>query len=237
MSASHAAVVPLLALGLCIAGPACPAAEIDPADIQATGAPNGAYRDAVRWRGLQTEVVYLRPGAPLPSGEVALPAAPGVPDPEAERRAWAIAAGLVLLLILAFGLWYGRGVSAGFGQARDPLRRNPQRRGEEDPDAGLPADAFLGSLAGMRDRRLALILLVARALERAAEANGLRLGQSQTARDVLRVLPRGWPHLDALRRLVSEAEIVRFGGRDLGEERWRACLDAARPLFAAGRPV
>ena len=78
---------------------------------------------------------------------------------------------------------------------------------------------------------------ISSALERAAEANGLRLGRAQTARDVLRVLPRGWPHLDALRRLVREAEIVRFGGRDLAEEHWRACLESARPLFAAGRPA
>jgi hypothetical protein len=224
-----------LALALGIAGPAGAAAGIDPASVEATGVPNAAYLDAARWRGLQTEIVYLRPGAALPDGEVAVPEAPGVPDPEAERRIWAITAAMVLLLALAFAAWHGRGISASFGSARDPLRRGAAPPGEKVPVPDLPAAAFLAGLAAMPDRRRALILLAASAIEQAAVANGLRLGRSQTARDVLRVLPRRWPHLDTLRRLVSEAEIVHFGGRDLAEERWRACLEQARPLFATGR--
>jgi hypothetical protein len=234
MRVSPTALALVLALGLALAGPAGAAAGIDPAHVEATGAPDTAYLDAVRWGGLQTEIVYLRPGAPLPQRDVAVPEAPGVADPGAQRRVWAIAAGTVLLLVLAFAAWYGRGVSAAFGSARDPLRRAPEPGGAS-PAVDPPDDAYLAGLAAMPDRRLALILLVARALDQAAAANGLRLGRSQTARDVLRVLPRRWPHLDALRRLVAEAEIVRFGGRELPEERWRACLEQARPLFAAGR--
>ena len=78
---------------------------------------------------------------------------------------------------------------------------------------------------------MALILLVSRALERAADQNQVRLGRAQTARDVVRVLPRGWPHLGALRGLVREAEIVHFGGRDISDEKWEECLAAAQPIF------
>lgn len=84
----------------------------------------------------------------------------------------------------------------------------------------------------MEDRRKALILLTGHALERAANMNDLRIARSQTARDVLRILPRQWPHRDAVRTLVREAEIVHFGGRDIAEETWQACLTAARPIFS-----
>ena len=199
----------LLALGL-FAGAAIGATEIDPGDVEPAGAPDAAYLDAARWRGLQTEVVYLRPGAAPPAGEVAVPAAPGAPDPEAERRAWAIAAGMVLLLVLAFAVWHGRGIPVPFGAVRDRLRRG-RHAASGEPAAAVGAaspDEFLATLAAMPDRRTAMILLVGQALERAAQVNGLRLGRAQTARDVLRTLPRRWPHLDALARLVSEAELV-----------------------------
>jgi hypothetical protein len=65
MRVSPTALPLLLALGLSVAGPIA-APGIDPAEFAPTGAPNAPYLDAVRWRGLQTEVAYLRPDAPLP---------------------------------------------------------------------------------------------------------------------------------------------------------------------------
>ena len=94
---------------------------------------------------------------------------------------------------------------------------------------------LLASLREMADRRQALILLVSRALERSADINQVRLGRAQTARDVLRILPRNWTHIAALRGLVREAEVVHFGGRDLSEERWQECFQAAEPIFRRGR--
>jgi hypothetical protein len=230
---SRAAV--LLLLVLC---PPAGAASVHPADIESTGTPNAAYLDAVRGRGLQTEIAYLHAGATLPDiGGVAVPEAPELPDPGAERRNWAIFFGVLLALILGFAVWHGRGISASFGAARDPRRAGAPADEAPAPTRDLPADAFLESLRAMPDRRRALILLVARALDRAAAANGLRLGRAQTARDVLRAVPRAWPHFETLRRLVAQAEIVHFGGRELAEEQWRACLERARPLLGAERPA
>jgi hypothetical protein len=69
MRVSRTALPLLPALGLSVAGPIA-APGIDPAEFAPTGAPNAPYLDpyldAVRWRGLQTEVAYLRPDAPLP---------------------------------------------------------------------------------------------------------------------------------------------------------------------------
>ena len=236
MRVSRTALPLVLALCLPSAGAPVDPRTIAPDDIEPAGAPNAAYLEAARWQGLQTGIVYLKPGAPLPEGAVAVPEAPDVPDADAERRSWTIIAGAVLLAVLAFAAWYGRGITASFGSARDPVRRGAGPTAEAAPARDLPPDAFLASLAAMPDRRRALILLVARALERGAEANGLRLGRAQTARDVLRALPGRWPHLAALRQLVAEAEIVHFGGRDLPEGRWQTCLDRARPLFGAGQP-
>jgi hypothetical protein len=233
MRVSRAAV--LLLLVLC--SPA-DAASLDPADIEPTGERNAAYLDAVRGHGLQTEIAYLREGAALPDfGGVAVPEVPDLPDPAAERRNWAIFFGVLLALILGFAIWYGRGISASFGVARDPRQAGVPAGETPAPSRDLPAEAFLESVRAMPDRRRAQILLVARALERAATANGLRLGRAQTARDVLRAVPRAWPHFETLRRLVAQAEIVHFGGRELAEDQWRACLDGAQALLGAERPA
>ena len=227
-----------LAVVLALAAPAL--AAVDPADIEPTGPPNAAYLDAVP-RGVQAEIIYMRPSAafdPEAIAEGEPPRPPRTMDAEAERRTWGIVFGVLLVAVLVFAAWFGGRIPVSFrGRAADGCRRGPETAGETAAAPPLPADAFLDRLRAMADRRMALILLVGRALEAAAAANGLRIGRAQTARDVLGAVPRRWPHFDALRRLVREAEVVHFGGRDLPEARWRECVEAARPLLAGGRPA
>lgn len=230
--------LPVLLVPLVLLGAPATAKAADPADIEPTGQRNAAYLDAVRGMGLQTEVIYLRPAVafdPRTHAGRTPPEPPRAPDPETVRTIWGLVFGALLIGTLIFAAWFGGRIPVSF-RARGGDKRRRGTGAEEDaavaPD--LPADAFLERLRGMADRRAALILLTGRALETAADANGLRIGRAQTARDVLRAVPRRWPHFETLRGLVREAEVVHFGGRDLPEARWRACLDAALPLLRPG---
>lgn len=215
------------------------AAAIEPEDIQTTGPLNAAYQDAIWGTGIRAETIYLRPEAtftPTGNTEIKVPeAAEHAGDIDArERWFWAIVFTLVLAAIIYVFVRNAGGVAVSF------------RRTGDDPKAARTADgrnsgggsgdqegleAFLAGLAAMADKRAALILLAGRTLERAADANGLRLARAQTARDVLRALPREWEHLAALRRLLHEAEVVHFGGRGVPPLRWEACVAAARPIL------
>ena len=62
-------------------------------------------------------------------------------------------------------------------------------------------------------------------------------GRSWTARDVIRAVPEGWPHLPALRQIAGQAEIAWFGGREVDHNALAACLDRARPIvLGTGTP-
>jgi len=142
----------------------------------------------------------------------------------------------VLLFTLSFGASYGGLPTASLARRPEDGRRRDAHRSRVGTDTGDAADArtwvFPDDLLRMDDRRAALVLLLNRALQRAAELNGMVLVRSETARGMLRALPRGWPHLAALRRLVEEEELVHFGGRDIREQAFGECIEIARPLFA-----
>ena len=234
----------VLALPLVCAGGAN--AQLTERDFEQTGEPNETYLEATKGHRLQTEVVYLKPDAGFKPDENVRIVVPESPEERAQGSAtgtrWTL--GIILGLLLAFVLWVvitqggAIGVSFGSNTARDGRRGADDERPTDDELEAInrqPLDQFLASLRNMADRRQALILLVSRALERAADTNNVRLGRAQTARDVVRLLPRNWTHFGAMRGLVREAEIVHFGGRDLSEEKWQECFAAAEPIFQRGR--
>ena len=147
-----------------------------------------------------------------------------------------IVVGLIVVAILVVFVMFGNRINVSFGKTTEERRASREARAArmDRLTEDLPVEGLLGRLASMDDRRRALILLTGHSLERAAEMNGLRIARAQTARDVLRSLPRQWHHMDAIRRLVREAEIVHFGGRDVSEETWTDCLATARPFFGPG---
>ena len=236
-------------LALVLAVPA--GAAVKKEDIIDPGALNEAYIDLVSGQRLQTRIPYLKPDTDFQPEETELQMVRPDPEPEVGREQtnvtmnrWTagLMFGALLIGVIVLFVLYGGGISVSFAsEPKDGKREDVADDAEEDKARAAlmaqPIDSFLESLRRMTDRRAALILLVSRALERAAALNDLRLGRSQTARDVVRVLPRSWPHLGNMRRLVREAEIVHFGGRELPEEIWEECLDAARPIFGEGRPA
>ena len=219
------------------------AQEITQDDLEPVGPRNEAYEDAIWGQGLQSEVIYLRPSVAFEPDQRVRVKVPEPEDPAGDSREARFIIGIVLAAILAAIIYVvvvnSNGVGVSFRDTKD--RRRSDARREDTPEetgSDQPLDQFLAGLAAMADKREALILLVSRALEWAADLHQLRLGRSQTARDVLRVLPVDWAHLPAMRGLVREAEIVHFGGRDITQERWEECLATARPIFAQpGRGV
>lgn len=228
----------LLMIALAVAGPSGHA-QMTTDDVIDPGPQDQAVKDALAWERLQTDVKYLRPDTDFRPGEdieVKIPEKPD--DPEQEREASRLSSGLfavlLIVVVLAVLIFFGNRINVSFGRTTETRREvgdGDEKEHRLVTGVELPKDGILDHLAGMADRRRALILLTGLALERAARMNGLTLARAQTARDVLRILPRGWNHLGAMRQLVREAEIVHFGGRDLAEETWQACLSAARPLF------
>lgn len=238
----RAGVAVLLLLILGLAWPAGPAhAQMTTEDLVDPGPPDGDVRSSTRWQRLQTDVRYLRPEADFKPGEdIEVVVPPRPKDTEevrsANRLTTGIVVGLIVVAILVVFFLFGNRINVSFGKTTEQRRASREERttrlGALTED--LPPEGLLDRLAAMADRRRALILLTGHSLERAAEMNGLRIARAQTARDVLRSLPRQWHHMDAIRRLVREAEIVHFGGRDVSEETWATCLATARPFFGKG---
>lgn len=226
-----------LAAALMLALPAL--AQVTEEDFEPVGPPNEAYMDAIWGKGVQSEIIYLRPSAPFKADEkVRIDVPREDQDSETSGAAVRWTIGLIAFAVFAAIVYVfvvnSNSVGVSFRTTRDDNRRGDATGGqnmEEDDLSGQPLDEFLTRLAAMADKREALILLVSRALQRAADMHNLRLGRAQTARDVLRILPVAWPHMQTMRGLVREAEIVHFGGRDITSERWEECLDAARPIF------
>ena len=212
-------------------------AQMTTEDLIDPGPPDAEVERATGWERIQDDVRYLRPEAAFKPGEdirVVIPPKPAARDEAQAAEKWTT--GLTVLAIVVAVLvifaMFGNRINVSFGKTSEKRRAQPDDR--EQPDLAtqdVPRDGLLDHLAAMPDRRRALIMLTGHALTRAAKDNGLTLARAQTARDVLRILPRQWHHMDAMRRLVREAEIVHFGGRDVSEQTWSDCLAAARPIF------
>ncbi|MSU88107.1 DUF4129 domain-containing protein [Rhodobacteraceae bacterium 2CG4] len=198
---------------------------------------NPAYERRVLLNRLQTDLVYVD----RLRGEIPLDAAPAPPDARAAEPAsdrsgvLRLTTRLALLLLVglaAVALFRRRGwLAERFGplpQGRRARRTAAPARPDAAPAEGA---ALLARLRAMTDRRAALVALLSATLDAAAEQNGLRLGRSETARELLRRLPRDWPHLPALRTLVMTEELVQFGGRPLPGPTFHACLGAAAPIL------
>lgn len=215
-------------------------AQMTTEDVIDPGPRDEAVERAISRERSQVDVKYIRPDADFRAGEdiqIKIPDKPESPEEvrQADRTTSGVLAFLLIAGVIVVLVLFGNRINVSFGKTSEEKRKAraaAEREGRLLSGVDLPRDGILEHLAKMADRRRALILLTGLALERAAKLNGLTLARAQTARDVLRILPRQWPHMGAMRQLVRQAEIVHFGGRDLAEDAWQGCLDAARPIFA-----
>ncbi|MCR9129763.1 MAG: hypothetical protein NXI12_09585 [Alphaproteobacteria bacterium] len=140
---------------------------------------------------------------------------------------WAAVA-LVILSGLGYLVWkYGR--VSGPGQAPRSRSRSGRAREQVRAAAAEPGLTFEAVLA-MDDLSRALGALLSLALSAAARLAQVRLTRSDTAREVLRRLPRDFEFFNALRTLVAEAERVRFAGAEISAEQFMALAESVRSL-------
>lgn len=215
------------------------AGPVDAADRTDRPLSPQAYVDAMRGRGIDINVDYLDPAgpAPEPGRDLDLPKVAG----ETETTGFWDVNGLADLIPVTIAIAILAAVVFGAakygGVARWSLARPLQagRRRQDRPGAGAHSEqrepADLPAIVAIPDRRRALVMLLRLALERAAAANDQVIGSSQTARDVLRSLPAGWPPLSSVTELVRLTELVHFGGRPLSESGFQDCVRLVQPIL------
>lgn len=205
-----------------------------------------AYQQAIRFSRLQSDLVYIdRLDGPIPMEGVPLRSAPesvegrsdgGTELFEASQLVSRVALGILALFLVVTLIKGRRGLLHRLGRNPDDAARAGTAAAAaaiaEPPDESHMA--LIERLRGMSDRERALVALIEAALTSAAMQNRLRLGRSETARELLRRLPSSWPHITGLRRLVMTEELVQFGGRPLAETTFEDCLRRALPILRAG---
>lgn len=145
---------------------------------------------------------------------------------------------VALVVIIGLVMFFGSG-----GVLLSSAPRDLKKRQGEAPESWHTSDAsveerpndFLQRIAAMADRRQALVLLLRHCLLHAADITGTRLFRSDTERAVFARLPATMPDRERLEHLLSEAELVHYGGRALQEGHFDTLLGSARALLSVGR--
>jgi hypothetical protein len=191
------------------------------------------YLRAIRLRGIDTDVAYFDPSAPPPkldtTQEPPKPAADQA-DPTIDNR-WipGLIVGGILVAVAYFFLRFGGRFTVSLGrEAGNPDSSRPRIRGQ----APIWAEklAPLDEILRMEDRQRALVLLTQKVLATAIAANGILMQRSWTARDALRQLPESQAR-ELLRKLVTMAERVQFGGRNVSEDEFNDHVANCRYLL------
>jgi hypothetical protein len=209
---------------------------------QAFSAVAGEYVAACRLNGVRCTLVY---GGGAEKAEVAPdttspPARPFTPPEPAVDGPVAVVLVLVgLAVVIGLAMYFGNG-----GVLLSSAPREIGKRQGEAPESWRLSDGkaqerpsdVLQRIAGMADRRQALVLLLRHCLLHAADVTGTRLFRSDTERAVFARLPQTMPERERLEHLLAEAELVHYGGRTLAESRFDALLASARGLLSTGRP-
>ncbi|MBB3590650.1 hypothetical protein FHX08_000994 [Rhizobium sp. BK529] len=145
---------------------------------------------------------------------------------------------VALAAVIGLALYFGNG-----GVLLSSVPRDVKKRQGEAPESWRTSDAgteerpsdFLRRIASMEDRRQALVLLLRHCLLHAADVTGTRLFRSDTERAVLARLPVHMPDRERLEHLLTETELVHYGGRPVAESHFGALLVSARSLLSIGR--
>ena len=242
-------VCPLLLaclLSVLISSPPVHAQADDPEVLPAPVGESGkAYESAKRFRGIESDLIFLRPEArPEEYWDKSVQTRKDYTVDRSDdwpftRTLMIVVAAAVLIAVCLFAVRFAPNATFNTASPSDGRRRDAGRRrsGEEPAESGSGAvggHEFFARLQTMADRREAIILLLKRCLEIALDANNLALGRSQTAREILFRLPKTWSHIDALARIVRVEERVQFRGEDLPEPVFQESLELAKPMFGLG---
>ncbi|WP_120635711.1 DUF4129 domain-containing protein [Ruegeria sp. EL01] len=226
--------VPIFSCFLCAFSPAnAQEAALSRTDISASGQ---EYLKAVRYRGIDTDVVYFDPTRPAPPLDTRF-------TPETERRQsvtldnrWVVGGvSAIVLIFLALFVYFGAsGTSVAFGS----ISENARRRGGREPTDERPDSEEIPDLEAilrLQNRDQAVAGLAQLALGNCLTANEVLFKRSWTHREALRSLPQNLWYIADLRALVLESERVNFGHRSISEVDFRNLLNRVRPILSEVR--
>lgn len=190
--------------------------------------PSGeAYLDAVRGKGLQTDISYRTAEAEV--DEPDLPENRGGGSEDLGKTVGWILLGLLLvaLAVLTYRSRNALSEMAGpRGRAKFPAAPRPVRKEPGSIDHDL-----IERLRAEPDPREGLRLVLQRILALVAEESSIPVKRSLTTREIMQRLPGGLSHRDALETLASEVERVVFAGQSIEQDRYQYCLSLAVPFL------
>ncbi|PUB17483.1 hypothetical protein [Yoonia sediminilitoris] len=138
---------------------------------------------------------------------------------------------VLLFLFLKFG--------AGGALLRpDPnVEKKPRKRAKAWGLTAAEGSAgdILAQIRAMPSRREALILLLRHCLLQAADETNTNFRRADTEREALGRLPDGWRRYTQLKTILTKAELVHYGGRDIGDDEFEALLQNGAQILTEAR--
>lgn len=200
-----------------------------------------AYFDYAQSRWQRTQAQYLTEDADPELGPVSEKPKVELSAPSGTRGGISQLIATLFLVLFFLGIlffWWNNRTGGGLFNTK-PADGRVGGAVDDAVNPMLEADAqgqiSLNSLMEISNPREGIRVLMVQALARAARQNDIVLRRSLTTRDILRRVPVKWQHRAILRDLVSRAELVLFGGRDISIEEYRAAVEFAAPLLEKKR--
>lgn len=208
----------------------------DPVEIGDAGK---AYLNAVRLRGISTDVSYYDPDGPAPALDTQQQPETEKQDETSPERVtmsrWTVGliAGLFLAGIVYVILRFGGDIAISLDRdAANPDRQRRHMKGA--PPAWAEKLGSFQDIMKIEDRRRALVLLTQKLLATLATGHGVLMQRSWTARDTIGHIPLQPAQQSLLRSLVLTSERVQFGDRDVSEDEFSAHVSSCQQLLSAG---
>lgn len=199
-------------------------------DLSASGQD---YLKAVRYRGIDTDVLYFDPTKPAPPLDTNF--TPQTENQHVQLSAdsrWIVGAiSAAVLIFLALFIYNSAGkTSVSFRKSSHNARSKGQHnRYNATQEAEEITD--LEALLRLKDRDLAVTGLAQLALSHCLAANEVLFKRSWTQREALRSMPQNLWYISDLRALVLESERVNFGHHSISENDFDALLARIRPVL------
>lgn len=143
---------------------------------------------------------------------------------------WGLAAALLATII--YLVWrYGAAIQVGLSANAEEGRTDAGEAVSGPVLSAEPKALSIEDVLAMDDAARALGALQRLVLEAALSAMNASLQRSDTARAVLRRLPRDWKHYLPVADLVRRAERVRFAGDEIDRTGLEAAVESVRPVL------
>ncbi|MFD0916809.1 DUF4129 domain-containing protein [Pseudahrensia aquimaris] len=235
----RAALIQLSFMVMALLSAAFPATHAAAQDATEAAEINTELRNELRARWQRTDVIILSPEDALDAKR---------PSQGSNNRSWRVEnedfswvqtfATIVLIALVALGLylWLQNKMGGGlFAKPAEDRKFDVEGMEVGGMDVSASNEFSVDDIMRHGDPRQALRLLMVNVLARAARTNDVPVRRSLTARDIVARLPETWAGRERVADLVSQAEPILFGGRDLSAERLSDLVEQARPVLALNR--